>query len=69
VRQERALLGERVGDDVGVSRAADVEQQARVVRLHRGFLIDAEAVTEPHRDQGAVQAVFERQAKAEIRGQ
>ena len=54
-----ASLAEELGGDLRVGRAADVEQQARVVRLRRRLRVDAEALAEPHREQRAVQAVLE----------
>ena len=68
VRGQGPLI-EQVGDDLGVGGATDVEQQARVVGLGRGLRIDAQALGESHRDQGAVQTVLEGKTGAEIRCQ
>jgi hypothetical protein len=57
------LAAELFGDDGG---AADVKQQARVVRLRRGFRIEAQALAEAHREQRAVQPVLEGHPYAEI---
>ena len=40
--------------DLGFGGAADVEGEALVLRLSRGFGVHAHAFAEPHRDQGAV---------------
>jgi hypothetical protein len=37
VRRQSVICAEEPGGDVGVGRAADVEQQARVIRLGRGL--------------------------------
>ncbi len=65
VPQERAVV-EEVGGDLGVGGAPDVEEQAAVVRLRRGRRVDPEPLAESDGDQGAVQAVLEREAHAEV---
>ena len=54
---------------LGVRGAADVEEQARVVRVRRGLRVDAEALGEPHRDERALEPVLERQPDGEVRGE
>ena len=69
VPRQRVVGAEDLGGDVGIGRAADVEQQARVVRLRRRLRIDAQTVGKPHREQRAVQPVLERHPDAEVRRQ
>jgi hypothetical protein len=69
VARQRVVATEDLGGDVGVGRAADVEEQARVVGLRRRLWVDAQTVCEPHREQRAVQPVFERNADAQVRRQ
>jgi hypothetical protein len=66
VGRQRVLIAEDLGGDVGICGAADVEQQARVVRLRRRLRIDAQSFAEPHRDQRAVQPVLEGNTDAEV---
>jgi len=61
------VIAEDLGGDVAIGRAADVEQQAGVVRLRRGLGIDAKQVAKPHRNEGALQPMLERHADPEIR--
>jgi hypothetical protein len=51
---------------VDVGCAADLLQQARVVRLRRGLTVDAEALGQARRDKRAAQPVLEVEPDAEI---
>ena len=66
---QRLVRTEDLVADVRRGRAAYVEQQAPVVRLGSCLGIGAKALTQPHRDQGAVQPVLEGYADGEIRRQ
>jgi len=63
------VIAEDLGGDVGVRGAADVEEQAGVVRLRRGFGIHAKLLAKPHRNQCALQPMLERDADPEVRRQ
>jgi hypothetical protein len=69
VRRQSVIGAEELGGDVGVGRAADVEQQARVVRLRRRLRIDAQTIGKPHCNKRALQPVLERNSDAEVRRQ
>jgi hypothetical protein len=65
---------QRIPEDLlGVTCASvvqrELEERGGVVGLRQGVAVDADVVGEPHRDQGAVQAVLEREPHAEVRGQ
>ena len=60
---------EQLGDDLGISGAADVEQQARVVGLGRRLRVDAQTLGEPHRDQRCCADRARTADRAEIRRQ
>jgi hypothetical protein len=62
-------LAEELGADLGVGGTADVEEEAPVVGLSRGVGVDRQTLAQTHGEQGAVQAVLEREPHAEIRRQ
>ena len=66
---QRVVVAEQLGGHVRVGGAAHVEQQAGVVGLGRRLLVDAEPLGQPHRVQGALQAVLEGHVDAEVRRQ
>jgi hypothetical protein len=67
MRRER--IAEDLRGDVRIGRAPGVGEQAGVVGLRDALAIDAEAVGEAHGDQGAVQAVLQREPHPEVRRQ
>jgi hypothetical protein len=63
------VLAEDPSFDLGTSGTADVEEEAREVGLGRHLGIDPQALSDPHRDQRAVQPVLERRTDTEVGGQ
>jgi hypothetical protein len=69
VQMGRERIAEGIRRDVRVRGAARMGEEAGVVGLRDGLAVDAEPVGEPHRNQGAMQAVLEREPHAEVRRQ
>jgi hypothetical protein len=69
VKMGRERIAENLRRDVRVRGAARMGEEANVVGLRDGLAVDAEPVGEPHRNQGAMQAVLEREPHAGVRRQ
>ena len=65
VRQQHALV-EELGADLGVGRAAEVEEHRAVVGVPSGLGVHAEPLRQSGGHQGGVQPVLDREAHAEV---
>ena len=66
VRHQRVVLAEDFPTNVNRRRAAHVEKQAEVVRLAGALRVDVEPLANPHAGHGALQAVFQREARGQV---
>ena len=66
---KQCAFGEQRGRNFGVGRTAGIEQQAAVLRLCRCLDVDAQPIDQARRNQGALEAVLEKQSDCQIRRQ
>jgi hypothetical protein len=69
VDMERIVGTERLGGELRVRRASDVEEEARVVRLRRRLGVDAQALGEAGGDHRAAEPVLELHPERQVRRQ
>ena len=65
---DHRVIGEDLGGDLRVGRAADVEQQAYAVHVPGSVGIHAEAFAQAHGEERAADPVFELHAECEVGG-